>query len=450
MTSRNQQGRGTPSVLRPNSQPIRPARMGGTSRRSSGSFSNSPSNPNSSQQYSRNSSQYSMASQKRMSKTKKIAIGALCTFLLVLIGGGTAFALYVNSINEALSGGKTEEEKQAIADTLAPVHNYDDPFYMLLIGSDKRIGNDEEGQRSDTNILVRVDPVNCVITMVSIPRDTKIELEGYGTNKFNAAYNYGGAAATIKEASELCGVEISHYAEVNFVELTMLVDIIGCVEVDVPETIDDPQAGSMVIEEGTQTLNGEMALAFARSRAYADGDFTRTSNQRILIEAIISKVMSLPITEIPGVIQAGAECVTTDFTVQQLIDLALQFKDIGKLTMYSAMVPSTTADIGGISYVITDTKALTEMMQIVEAGGDPSTVELSGEVYESSSSSSSDTSTYGYDSTEEYYYDPSYDAGSGYSDDSGSYYPEDTGGTGEDYIDPGPIGGGSTEEGVSG
>ena len=69
---------------------------------------------------------------------------------------------------------------------------------MMLIGSDKREGDDEGGARSDTNIVVRVDPTSNQATLVSIPRDTMIDIDGYGTNKFNAAYNYGGAAATIR------------------------------------------------------------------------------------------------------------------------------------------------------------------------------------------------------------------------------------------------------------
>lgn len=412
MASRKNKGRTATPLSKTQSQPIRQTRTG----QANSAFA--AQNPT--QQYSRNNSQYSVSSQKSGKRGKKIAIGVLCTLFVVLLSGGTAFALYVNSINDALNGNKTAEERQAIADTLAPVHNYSEPFYMLLIGSDKREGSEEDGQRSDTNILVRVDPKECVVTLVSIPRDTKIEIDGYGTNKFNAAYNYGGAASTINEANQLCGVKISHYAEVNFEELIGLVDAIGGVEVDVPELIDDPDAGNVVIQPGLQHLDGESALVFARSRSYADGDFTRTSNQRLLIEAIINKVMSMPITDLPGAIQAAAKCVTTDFTVNNLIDLAMQFKDLGDLTMYSAMVPSTTADIGGVSYVITDKTALKEMMKLVEAGEDPSTIvaENTGE-YDTGSSGYGGSGGYGgYVDNSTTYTEPNYN----YSYDPGYSY----------------------------
>jgi LCP family protein required for cell wall assembly len=386
-------------------------------------------------QYSRSNPQYSKASAKRMGKGPKIAIAALCVVVLLFAGGGTAFAMYMNSINETLKGDKTEEEQQAIADTLAPVHNYTEPFYMLLIGSDAREGSEEEGQRSDTNILVRVDPTNCVVTMLSIPRDTKITIDGYGTNKFNAAYQYGGAASTIKEANQLCGVEISHYAEINFESMIKLVDVIGGVEVDVPELVDDPDAGPVVVQPGLQTLNGEAALTFARSRAYADGDFTRTSNQRLLIEALVTKVLSMPLTDLPGVIQEAAKCVTTDLSVNQIIDLASQFKDIGQLTVYSGMVPSSTTMISGISYVIADTVKLAEVMAAIDLGQDPSLVWNSEMGYSSSSATEESTSTYSGGST---YYEEPYDSGyydSGSYDSGGydsGYYEEDYSGSYDD------------------
>lgn len=402
--------------------PERYSRNSGAYGRQSGSFGSA----GASAQYSRTNPSYSHKAAKKMGRGKKVAIGVFCSLLVVLVGCGAAAALFINQVNQDLSGGKTEEEQMAITEKLVPTTNFDEPFYMLLIGSDRRADDESMGARSDTNILVRVDAPNAQVTMVSIPRDTKIELAGYGTQKFNAIYNYEGVAGVIEESSELCGVDISHYAEVNFEELISLVDAVGGVEVEVPELIDDPDAGDVVIQPGLQYLDGEAALVFARSRAYADGDFTRTSNQRLLIEALANKVLSLPATELPGVIQKAAKCVSTDLNVNELYSLVMQVQGAGDLTVYSAMVPSTTAMIDGISYVVTDTYGLADMMEIVDAGGDPNTVELSGyaaigsSLYSSSSSSDSDSSSSYGDSGSDYGYGSGYgDSGSGY-DYSGS------------------------------
>ncbi len=325
-------------------------------------------------QYSRNNPQYSRNANRRMSRGKKVAIGVLAAVLVAVVGCGTALALYVNSINSELLGNKTTEELQAIQDVLAPKKSFDEPFYMILIGSDEREGSDEDGARSDTNIVVYVDPSNNQATLVSIPRDTMIEIDNIGRAKFNAAYNYGGVSSTIREASQLLNIDISHYAEVNFGELIQLVDAVGGVEVEVDERIEDPDAGDIVIEEGLQHLDGDAALVFARSRAYFDGDFTRTSNQRKLIMALVNKVLAMPVTDLPGVVQSAAKCVSTDMSVTDIVDLAQQFKDKGNLTVYSSMVPTVFMNqlVDGQSYVLNDPTATKEMIKIIEEGGDPS------------------------------------------------------------------------------
>ena len=378
--------------------------------------------------YSRGSSAYSHASAKKKSgRGKKIAIGVVAVVLVALIGCGTALALYINGINEKITtGGKTEDQLSAIDEQLVSA-DLNKPFYMMVIGSDIREGQSQAESRSDTNILVRVDGSKNQVTMVSIPRDTAIDIDGHGVSKFNNAYTYDGAAGVIREASELCGVEIAHYAEVNFGNLVALVDAVGGVDVEVEERIDDtdadgstgiPGAKRIIIEEGMQHLDGEAALVFARSRAYADGDFTRTENQRKLIQAIVDKVLAMPVTELPGVIEAAAQSVTTDLSVTDIINLAQQFQDEGDLVMYSAMVPSVAQYVNGISYVFTDTGQLAKMMQVVEKGGDPSGITVSDEMLAEALASEQNG---GYSSYSSGY--SSYGSGSGvYSSGYGSGY----------------------------
>lgn len=208
-----------------------------------------------------------------------------------------------------------------------------------------------------------------------------INIDGYGYCKFNAAYSYGGAALAIKEASELLGVNISHYAEVDFDSLIGLVDTVGGVDVTVDQRINDPDAdGSVIgqkkiiIEAGEQHMDGETALVFARSRAYADGDFTRTANQRKLIAALAEKILSMPLAKLPGIVQTAAGSITTDMSVTDLYSLATQFQDGGELSMTSCMVPSITGMYKSASYVFCDENALASMMQTIEAGGDASEI----------------------------------------------------------------------------
>lgn len=317
---------------------------------------------------------------KKKGRAGGIVLGVLMIVLITVVIVGTCVFIFLQNINSNLRGSYSDEQMDSIQEKLIPVTNVNEPFYVMLIGSDARADSDEMGARSDSNILVRIDPVNWVVTMVSIPRDTKITYNG-STMKFNSAYSYGGAAGTIEAASELCGAPISHFAEIDFDGVVTLVDTLGGVEVDVPQPINDPQAGWVTIDNaGLQTLDGAQALVFARSRHYyVDGDFSRSANQRALIEAIVKKVFSKPVGDLPGLVQQMSMCVSTDMDVSALYSLAMQYVNSGKsMTIYSIMVPSTTAEIDGASYVIANTSELAEIMAVVDAGGDPNTVETSG------------------------------------------------------------------------
>lgn len=255
--------------------------------------------------------------------------------------------------------------------------SFDEPFYALLVGTDTREAGSyslEDG-RSDSCILVRVDPVNFIVTMISIPRDTKITEDGE-TKKFNSYYAEGGIKSTIQGVKKLMGVDIAHYAEISFNGLTDMVDAVGGVDVDVPDEINDDQT-EVYVPAGHQTLNGAQALSFSRSRKFGDGDFTRTADQRVLIDALIKKAYHMEVTEVPNLLRAAKNFVKTDLRLGDMIGLAMQFLNADKeLTLYSAMVPSYTSGEGGISYVITDKDALRRMMLMCENGENVLYVEI--------------------------------------------------------------------------
>jgi LCP family protein required for cell wall assembly len=245
------------------------------------------------------------------------------------------------------------------------------PSYTLLLGSDAREG--DTVSRTDTIILARTDTISNTVTLVSIPRDTMVDLGEYGTQKINAAYAYGGAALSVSAVEELCGVDISHVVVIDFDGLATLVDAIGGVTVTVPVDINDPDYTGLVLSAGTYDMDGATALAFARVRhGFALGDYQRQEDQRILIEAILDKILDSPLL-IPAATSALGDVVTTNYHCYSVFPLLARMA-IGSPTIYSASIPSTTATIDGVSYVVADESALTTMMQVVDEGGDPSTV----------------------------------------------------------------------------
>ena len=257
-----------------------------------------------------------------------------------------------------------------------------DPFYMLLLGVDKdedrseNWGSDTSNFRADTIILARVDPKNKKITLISIPRDTMVDMGADGKQKINAAYSLGGAANMVKVVSKFANVNISHYAEVDFESFTKIVDSIGGVDVNLPQPVKDVQYAGIDLPAGEQTLNGEQALGLSRSRhAYDDyggGDFYRAANQRMILMAIAKKVLKLDPAAMASAVSQIADSVTTDMSVTDIVGLALQFRGINTAEdMYSGRTPTESQLIDGVWYEIVDKDAWRTMLGRVEKGLPP-------------------------------------------------------------------------------
>jgi LCP family protein required for cell wall assembly len=212
-----------------------------------------------------------------------------------------------------------------------------------------------------------------------VPRDTRWNYNGK-VYKINEAYNIGGATLQTQAISELTGVPIAHTIETHFSGIQGLVDALGGIEVDVPQTIEykDALTGEMVtVEAGRQKLNGQEVQIFARVRkAYSDGDGTRQSNVRVIVGALADAILAKSPLEYPALGLKIAECFGTDMTMADFMGLALDF---GKgYTMYSGTGP-TAGDYDeaqdGLWLCYENPEGWQRVMEVVQAGGDPSTVD---------------------------------------------------------------------------
>lgn len=352
--------------------------------------------------YSRAAAGGDYAQDRRRKKRKRIALGALAAVLVLALGGvGMAFA-YINQIESNFSEDITPEVQEALE---KPADYDGGTFYMLLMGTDKSKER-EKGEyagdtfRSDSMIRTRVDPENKKVTMVSLHRDTETEIEGYGMQKLNASYAFGGPAGAIKAVSQMAGVPISHYAEINFDGFKDVVDALGGIEVDVPMEIDDKRAGGHV-DAGKQTLNGDQALILCRARhaydEYGDGDRYRAANQRLVLGAIAKKILSSDVATMASTIEALSQYVTTDFKIADILALAnsLQGLDPSK-DIYSAMEPTISEYRNETWYEQLDVEAWNTMMNRVKQGLPPTETdqvdELNGTVLASAGDGSGGTS----------------------------------------------------------
>ena len=337
--------------------------------------------PNASEGYSIADSRarYAAAGKRRRRKRRiTAAVVAVMAVAAIAVGVVTGF---FGTINNALHSGLDSSLWSVLSKA-----NAGDPFYMLLLGTDESADRQDDEElggvfRSDTIILTRVDPKEQTLTMISIPRDTQVELGEYGTQKINAAHAFGGPTLAVEAVEELTGLPISHYAEINFDGFIGLVDTLGGVEVNVPMAIDDEDAGGHV-DAGLQTLNSWQALTLCRARnAYeevvGDGDLYRAANQRLVLGAIVKKILASDPATMANAINSCAQYVKTDFNVNEILDLANQFRGFNTDTnFYTAVYPVTSEYTDDIWWDISIDEEWETMKARVEQGLPPVTEDI--------------------------------------------------------------------------
>lgn len=306
----------------------------------------------------------------RIVKRVAIALAALLTCV------GAAAAIYIGVINGNLSSGLDS----GLNSVLVQTNLTKEPFYMVLLGTDESIQRETDSTtdgtyRTDTIILARIDPVNKKVTLISMPRDSYVSMGSYGEHKLNAAYAYGGAELAVTTISDLADVDISHFALVDMDGVVEIVDALGGIEVEVPMEIDDDMAGGH-LDAGLQTLNGEQALILARSRHayddYGNGDTYRAANQRLVISAIVKKLLASDPATIASTVTALSECVQTDLSVSDIVGLAQAMKGLdSSIDIYSATMPTTSAYVDGLWIEQVNTSEWKTMMERVDAGLSP-------------------------------------------------------------------------------
>jgi polyisoprenyl-teichoic acid--peptidoglycan teichoic acid transferase len=322
----------------------------------------------------------------RRRRRRRIAAVVLAVVAVLLVAGGIAAFAFVRSINARINPVMNDSAlAQKMADETPPPG---DPFYILLMGDDRRPG--ETQARSDTLIVARVDPKLKHVQMISILRDTRVDIPGRGFDKINAAASLGGPELALKTVRQLTGLPITRYLTVDFSGFRYIVDAMGGVWLDVPQKIDDTPAGHVdtawdkanrIIPAGLQLLNGEQALTFVRARhQFADQDYSRVKNQQLFIKALAKQALQLTnVFKAPAIINAVVDHIRTNMSLQQLADLALQLKGMKDGDLEGASAPSAPKYMNGISWVILDDakfKAMIDRMRrgepLVPAGTAPS------------------------------------------------------------------------------
>ena len=226
---------------------------------------------------------------------------------------------------------------------------------ILLLGIDKR--PDESIARTDTMIVLSVDPASGQASMLSVPRDLWVTIPGYGENRVNMShylgekdgYPGGGPALAMKTLQYNLGVPLHFYVRVDFDGFRRIIDTLGGIDIDVPQAIEDPKYPDMnygydpfSIEAGPQHLNGDMALKYARTRATRGADFDRARRQQQVLLAIRQQALAVNvIPKLPELWVTMAGTVQTDLQLVDILELAKLADRISSSDIKTAVIDHT-------------------------------------------------------------------------------------------------------------
>jgi LCP family protein required for cell wall assembly len=267
----------------------------------------------------------------------------------------------------------------------------DKPRNVLVLGSDSREGLSPEeqaafgseetvgGQRSDTIILMSIDPQREQAVVVHFPRDLRVEIPGHGFDKVNAAYDYGGPDLVVQTIREFTGMKIHNYMEINLAGFEHLVDTLGGVRVCVDRPMHDDLAGLHIEEAGCIDMGGPTALAFVRAR-HVEGDtipdFSRITRQQQFMRAMMNRLLSVDSLLNDEVIREAVGAVRVDSNIDAgvLVDLGRRLRALaeedpsGAESLDLRVVPGSTAEISGVSYVVADQPETRELFEALREG----------------------------------------------------------------------------------
>ncbi len=273
----------------------------------------------------------------------------------VLLGGGAATAVwaYSRSLNNNV---KRMDVFGKIPKSSRPSPAVSGALNVLMLGSDSRDPGSTADSRSDTIMLLHLDADHQHAYIISIPRDSWVEVPGHGEAKINAAYAWGGMPLAVETVEQFTGVRVDHTVLIDFSGFQQVVDALGGIDLYVDQTITSIFPPYRVFQQGTRHFTGAEALDYVRQRyQFTDGDFTREKHQQEFLKALLDKaadggMLTNPV-RLNAFLQAAARSVTVDKDFD-LVGVALQLRNLRSANLTFLTSPSTGTNWEGDESVV--------------------------------------------------------------------------------------------------
>lgn len=242
---------------------------------------------------------------------------------------------------------------------------------VLILGVD----SDSDPRRSDTIMIAALDLAQRRIGVLSVPRDFRVDIPGYSTQKINAAYSLGGVPLAAQTVQGLTGVQCQYYIKTTSAGLEKLVDALGGVEINVDKRMryrDKHQGLFINLQPGLQRLNGNQAVGYVRFRHEATGDLARMRRQQIFVRAVMAEALTpRNLARMPTLLKAFAQAVETDLNLKDLKAIADLGQRLDPARIKGGTLPGAPVTIRGVDYMEPDQEAMPQMVAEVIYGARP-------------------------------------------------------------------------------
>lgn len=312
---------------------------------------------------------------KKMSKKKKVILGILATFLVLILASCGGVYWYTNTLINKMEKVEINKENIGVDESLS---EYNDKITNIaLFGIDAEDGNIG---RSDSIMIATFDNNKKKLKLTSIMRDSYVDIDGHGKDKINHAYAFGGPELAISTLNKNFKLNIEDFVAVNFTNLPKIIDALGGIDLDIDseelnyinnyiQDINNKNGTSSknISRVGNQHVDGTQALAYCRIRYTSGGDQKRTERQREVLSKLFEKVSTQSITSFPSLLDVVLPMVQTSMKSSEILGLGSEVLKMGIPNIEQERFPldnySSGKMINGVYYMTYDNEATINQMR---------------------------------------------------------------------------------------